>query len=52
MEGKVEGKKREWENSPRVQSYEHWRELGYERGGEDGVDEAALFLVFRPYRVV
>ena len=31
---------------------EHWRELGNERDCEDGVDEAALFFVFRPYRVV
>jgi hypothetical protein len=29
---------------------EQWRELGYECGCEDGVDEEALFSVFRPYR--
>ena len=27
---------------------EQWSELGYEHGCEDGVDEAALFSLFKP----
>ena len=39
------------ESSPLCTLVEYGRELGYERGCGDGVDEAAFFLVFRSYGV-